>query len=228
MKENPFKTHGRRIGKALTKERKDLLVETLPGYRIDLPSVSDTSPETLFPKMYTSYWMEIGFGDGEHLLYQARRNPEVGIIGCEPFVNGYAALFKKMADLNVFQENIRIWTANALPLLEKFQDQCLSRIDLLFPDPWPKSRHHKRRFITPDTLKLLHRVLKPSGEFRIATDHVGYQSWVETQMAACPLFERDLSQDLLTEPQDWTRTKYQQKALREGRIPHFYRYIVKV
>lgn len=227
MQENPFKTHGRRIGKALTQERKDLLIETLPQYRIDLPELLGTHPDTFFSTPYKAYWMEIGFGDGEHMLFQARRNQDVGIIGCEPFVNGYAALFKKMADQDAFQENIRIWTANALPLLEKFQDHTLSRIDLLFPDPWPKSRHHKRRFITPETLGLLHRVLKPAGEFRIATDHGGYQHWVETQMAACPLFQRDLTQDLLTEPQDWTRTKYQQKALREGRIPQFYRFIPK-
>lgn len=229
MKDLILKTHGRRVGKALTQERKRLLDEKLPLFTLTLPKSEQTDPASFFPSAHTAYWMEIGFGDGDHILHQARLNPTVGILGCEPFVNGYAALFKKMHDSDDFRDNLKLWTASAVLLMDTLKDASLSRIDLLFPDPWPKSRHHKRRFVNPLMIPRLLRLLKPGGEFRVATDHAGYQEWIVEHMARFPDFKCVThGPDATTPPQDWTPTRYYRKALKEGRIPHFWSFIKKI
>ena len=165
-------------------------------------------------------WLEVGFGSGEHLVHQAARNPDVGFIAAEPFINGVATCLGKIRDLGL--ENIRLHPGDARDLFDVVPDQSLSRAFLLYPDPWPKARHHRRRFVTEEHLKPLHRSLKPGAEFRVATDIPDYvrQTMEEVPRAGFAwLGER--ASDWREPWDDWLRTRYEAKAVREGRTPHY-------
>ena len=132
-------------------------------------------------------WLEVGFGGGEHLAWQAERNPTIGMIGCEPYVAGVAKLLTKIVDNNI--SNIRLYTEDARDVLAALPAVSLGRAFILFPDPWPKTRHHKRRFLQMDMLDAFARVLKPGAELRFATDDPGYRVWALERLMAHPKFE---------------------------------------
>ncbi|WP_413720889.1 tRNA (guanine(46)-N(7))-methyltransferase TrmB [Silicimonas sp. MF1-12-2] len=165
-------------------------------------------------------WLEVGFGGGEHMVHQAVANPGVGIIGAEPYINGVAMLLGKIRRAGAL--NIRVHPGDARDLMDVLPDGSIEKAFLLYPDPWPKKKHHRRRFVTPEHLQPLHRVLAPGAEFRIATDIPDYvrQALEEVPKAGFEwLAER--AEDWRTPWSDWISTRYEQKALREGRVPHY-------
>ncbi|KPP89556.1 MAG: tRNA (guanine-N(7)-)-methyltransferase TrmB [Rhodobacteraceae bacterium HLUCCA08] len=165
-------------------------------------------------------WLEIGFGGGEHLVHQAALNPDIGIIGCEPYINGVAMLLGKIRKAGV--TNLAVHPGDVRDLFDVLPEASIDKAFLLYPDPWPKKRHHRRRFVTPDYLDPLARALKPGAEFRVATDIADYVRQTLEQVPGHGF-------DWLAEgPGDWRRpwgdwisTRYEQKALREGRVPHY-------
>ena len=165
-------------------------------------------------------WLEVGFGGGEHLVYQAARNPDIGIIGCEPYINGVAMLLGKIREAEV--TNLAVYPGDVRNMFDVLPAASISKAFLLYPDPWPKKRHHRRRFVTPEHLEPLARVLKPGSLFRVATDIPDY---VRQTLAEVPrhgfewLAERP--EDWRTPWNDWISTRYEKKALREGRTPHY-------
>ncbi|MDU8910384.1 tRNA (guanine(46)-N(7))-methyltransferase TrmB [Aestuariicoccus sp. MJ-SS9] len=165
-------------------------------------------------------WLEIGFGGGEHLVHQAARNPGIGIIGCEPYINGVAMLLGKIRQAGV--TNLRVHPGDARDLFDVLPEASISKAFLLYPDPWPKKRHHRRRFVTPEHLEPLARVMKPGAELRVATDIPDYvrQTLVEVPRAGFDWLAEGPS-DWRTPWDDWLSTRYEQKALREGRVPHY-------
>lgn len=165
-------------------------------------------------------WFEIGFGAGEHLAAQAMRHPDIGFIGCEPFLNGVSSLAKNLLENNT--QNVRLWLDDALPLLRQLPDASLSRLFLLFPDPWPKTRHNKRRFIQPHTVTELARVIKPGGKLILATDDRPLAEWMLLHVVQNNCFQWDNMRDgdWSTLPDDWIETRYQQKAAQQGRQAH--------
>lgn len=174
---------------------------------------------TLFPGM-KDIRLEIGFGYGEHLAAQAHAHPRTGFLGCEPYLNGIADLLVEIDRLDL--HNIRLFPGDGREVLAVLPDASLARVDILFPDPWPKSRHHKRRLINHETLAMLARVLRPGGELRLATDHPNYAAWMLEHL----LQHRDAFRwqaegpdDFRLPPPDWVETRYQRKARAEGREP---------
>ena len=165
-------------------------------------------------------WLEIGFGGGEHMLHQAQQNPDVGIIGCEPYINGVAMLLGKIRKSKV--DNLRVFPGDVRDMFDVLPDDSVDRAFLLYPDPWPKKRHHRRRFVTPEHLEPLARVMKSGAIFRVATDIPDYVRQTLEQVPGHGfewLAER--AADWQQPWQDWYSTRYEQKALREGRVPHY-------
>lgn len=191
--------------------------EDLPRFAVGIPediSAASLTPASFFAGGdYKDYWLEIGFGTGEHLVTQAGAHPETGMIGCEPFMNGVASLLTSMAKAEV--ENIRIWPDDARVLLDALESASLSKIFLLHPDPWPKKRHHKRRFIQDDTLDSFARLLRKGGELRIATDDADLANWMLSKTWRHPAFDfqAGCAADWRNRPDDWPETRYGQKQL---------------
>ncbi|MGJ8610477.1 MAG: tRNA (guanine(46)-N(7))-methyltransferase TrmB [Octadecabacter sp.] len=221
---NPERPHrnfyGRRKGKHLKQSQEAYLDEDLaelsPG-----PVDWDENPArdcldlaALFGGKNT--WLEVGFGGGEHVIHQAAANPDVGIIGCEPYINGVAMLLGKIRKASV--DNLRIYPGDVRDMFDVLPDASISKAFLLYPDPWPKARHHRRRFVTPEHLEPLVRVLKKGAEFRVATDIPDY---VRQTLEEVPQAGFDLVTQGGTAWDDWISTRYEQKALREGRTPHY-------
>ncbi len=226
--ETPQRPHrnfyGRLKGKALKRSQKTYLDEDLtalsPG-AVDWESNPDRKPldlATLFQGK--PVWLEIGFGGGEHLIHQAAHNPDIGIIGAEPYINGVAMLLGKIRRAGV--ENLAVHPGDARDLFDVLPDASISRAFLLYPDPWPKKRHHRRRFVTPEHLEPLARVLKPGSIFRVATDIPDYvrQTLEEVPKAGFEWLVEGPN-DWREPWEDWISTRYEQKALREGRTPHY-------
>jgi len=165
-------------------------------------------------------WLEVGFGGGEHLVHQAETNPDVGIIGAEPYINGVATLLGKIRQAN--GDNIAVHPGDARDLMDVLPEASISRAFLLYPDPWPKTRHHRRRFVTQEHLMPLAQVLKPGAIFRVATDIPDYvrQTLVEVPKAGFERLTVD-GEDWHHPWGDWISTRYEKKALREGRSPHY-------
>lgn len=211
---------GRRSGKRLHKGQDALVRDLLPHLEIRL----DDEPlalASLFPGK-TRFALEIGYGGGEHLARQALRHPDTGYIGCEVFSGGIAKLVEAVAADSI--GNIRLYTDDALKLLLKLGDATLDEAFLLYPDPWPKTRHHKRRFVSATTLGELARVLKPGARFNFATDIEDYANWTLAQVLRQPAFSfRPTGAGSWHTPfPDWQPTRYEQKAQAEGRVPSFY------
>jgi len=166
-------------------------------------------------------WLEIGFGGGEHMVHQALRHAGVGIIGCEPYINGVAMLLGKIRAAGV--ENIAIHPGDVRDLFDVLPDAAVARAFLLYPDPWPKKKHHRRRFVTPEHLDPLARVLAPGAEFRIATDIPDYVRQALEQVLRRGDFDwlAEGPDDWRQPWPDWVPTRYERKALREGRMPHY-------
>lgn len=207
--------YGRRKGRPLRTRKSGLLETLLPRLRISLPRQGFLDPRSLFAHAPQSIWLEIGFGGGEHLAEQAVRYPDIGFLGCEPFVNGVASLLDHVDCRQI--PNIRIYPEDARHLLDALPDHSLDRCYVLFADPWPKARHAERRFIGPENLPRLARVLKPGAELRLATDDPTLRDWMREHVQAAPCFE--LVHDGTTSPCDWIPTRYEQKGRAAGREP---------
>ncbi len=217
--------YGRIKGKTLRPTQKAHLRDDLEKLR--LPGVSESDNPSRIPVDPAGFfgddrqlWLEIGFGGGEHLLHQCKLKPHVGFIGCEPFINGVAMLLGKLRRNPV--TNLRLHPWDVRELFDVLPDACLDRAFLLYPDPWPKARHHRRRFVTPDHLDPLARVLKPGALFRVATDIPDYvrQTLEEVPSAGFDCLT-PAPADWEAPWEDWLSTRYEQKALREGRKPHY-------
>ena len=216
--------YGRRHGKTLREGQKDALEHdlgefTLAGVEWDEnPDRSVLDVQEIFAGK--PLWLEIGFGGGEHLVHQAGLNPSVGLIGCEPFMNGVAMLLSKMR--KAVGDNIRIHPGDARDLFDVLPDGAVQKAFLLYPDPWPKKRHHRRRFVTQEHLEPLARVMAKGAELRVATDIKDYvrQTLEEVPRAGFEWLAQSARN--WREPWgDWYSTRYEQKALREGRVPHY-------
>jgi tRNA (guanine-N7-)-methyltransferase len=210
---------GRRKTKKLRAGQADLFEKLLP--RLTLPANLPESLDDLFPFKPRDVRLEIGFGGGEHLLAAARAEPDVGFIGCEPFINGMAKMLAAIEHEGM--SNIRLWPEDAVPLLERLAVASLGRIDLFYPDPWPKRRQRKRRLISAQTLGAMARVLKPQGVFRFASDIDDYVGWTLARLADEPglSWSPEASTDWTTPFAGWVRTRYEAKAILAGRIPSY-------
>ena len=220
------KVYGRRKGKALRASQERLIDEVLPRLRVpgvvraDDPGRAAIDPAALFGRT-APLWLEIGFGGGEHLAAQAEAHQEVSLIGCEPFVNGVAMALMRIEAAGL--ENVRIHPADARDLIELLPAESLSRVFLLYPDPWPKARHHARRFVNAENLAMLRRAMRPGAEMRLATDIADYVDHASAAVAEAPGFTLDdpVTPDWSTPWADWPGTRYEAKALRAGRRPHY-------
>ena len=216
--------YGRRKGKPLSAARSDVVTRLLPVLKIERPAENQSiDPAALFSPTTKEFWLEVGFGAGEHLAGQAAANPNVGIIGAEVFLNGVASLVRYIDERGL--NNVRVFNDDVRFLLRALPDQCLSRAFVLFPDPWPKTRHAKRRFIGPENLPQLARLMREGAELRVASDHPVYVQWTLEQVTNNPFFKWDVRgpEDWLSPPPDHITTRYQKKAVLEGRQPHFFR-----
>ncbi len=193
--------------------------EDLPRLRLDPQSASPTSLDDLFEDNKKRFQLEIGFGGGEHLGEEARQCADTGFIGVEPFVNGMAKMLGLIEDDGL--TNIRLYDDDATKLLDWLPADSLDQIDLLYPDPWPKKRHWKRRFVNQANLDRFARVLKPDGLFRFASDIDTYINWTLNHVDRHGGFKWCARQagDWTNPWSGWTRTRYEKKAIREGRTP---------
>lgn len=216
--------YGRRQGRKLRPGRAVLLAEGLATLAIALPQRGPIDLPALFAAPVAAFALEIGFGGGEHLVWQAERHPEIGYIGCEVFKNGLAAALAAIAQKRL--ANIRLYPEDARGLIERLPEASLDTIFLLFPDPWPKRRHRPRRFVDRDNLRQFARLLKDGGELRIASDDPGYVTWILAKLAQVPEFSWTAMRpaDWQSRPADWPATRYEEKAIAAGRQPHFFRF----
>ncbi|WP_299738052.1 tRNA (guanosine(46)-N7)-methyltransferase TrmB [uncultured Roseobacter sp.] len=216
--------YGRLKGKSLKRSQKAYLDEDLGALSPGPVSWEDNSDRTPLDLLGLfggkPVWLEIGFGGGEHMVHQASNNPEVGLIGAEPYINGVAMLLGKIRRAGV--DNLAVHPGDVRDLFDVLPENTIDRAFLLYPDPWPKARHHRRRFVTPEHLQPLAKALKPGAIFRVATD---IEDYVRQTLEEVPkhgfewLAERP--QDWRQPWDDWISTRYEQKALREGRTPHY-------
>jgi tRNA (guanine-N7-)-methyltransferase len=205
------KLYGRRKGPSLSAHQTGLLETLLP--QLSFAPVPGRAPEDYFARPVRGVWLEIGFGAGEHLAWQAEHHPDIGLIGVEPYVAGVAKLLARIADRPV--ENLRLYTEDARDVIAALPDAALERVFILFPDPWPKTRHHKRRFIQMEMLDQLARIIKPGGHLRFATDDPGYLVWALERLCAHPSFSwtAKCPSDWRARGPDWPQTRYEAKAL---------------
>lgn len=217
----PRRLYGRRQGHALRLGQAALVEDLLP--RVAVPAAGPLDAAALFGEM-RPLWLEIGFGAGEHLAAQAAANPAVGLIGCEPFLNGVVGALNYVRDGAL--DNVRLYMGDALDVLDRLPPASLDRAFLLHPDPWPKLRHAKRRFINPEPLDLLASRLMSGAELRIGTDHPVYVRWTLMQMARRTDFvwEAAVPADWQERPADWPPTRYEAKARRQGHEVWYLRY----
>lgn len=217
-------SYGRRKSRKLTLPKEALMEGLLPRIAIRFPNDSEypQNQPNMLAQAFGKIWVEIGFGGGEHLAEQAAKNPDALLIGCEPYIDGVAKL---LADVEARQlENVRVLAEDARLLLEELPEASVERVFILFPDPWPKVRHQKRRIVSQGTLDSVARVLKQGGELRLATDHVDYAEWMLEHILAHAAFEWQAERhtDWKTPPADWVPTRYEQKTRAQGREPVYY------
>lgn len=208
---------GRRKGKPLRDQQVERMETLLPELKIDLAARPPEDIKALFPLAVDKVRLEIGFGGGEHLVHRARTNPDTGFIGVEPFVNSMAKLLAVVEAEGL--KNIRVHDDDATQLLDWLPERSIDQIELLYPDPWPKKKHWKRRFVSQVNLERFHRVLKPGGLFCFASDIDTYVNWTLQHCRQHGGFEwtaRNAS-DWLTPFLGWPGTRYEAKAKREGR-----------
>jgi tRNA (guanine-N7-)-methyltransferase len=231
-----LRSFGRRRGRKASPRQAALLRDVLPRVAVDLsapcPAPSGRLPATTWKSPCRAgeseganeKWLEIGFGGAEHLVWQARHNPAVTLIGCEPFEDGVV----KVLDVIDHDKlaNIRVHMGDARDVLRWLPDGAIARAFILFPDPWPKRKHQKRRLVNPQTLALLARVLKPGAELRFGTDIGDYARSALEAFASEPRFTwlAERPSDWRIRPADWPETRYEAKAAREGRVRYYFRF----
>jgi tRNA (guanine-N7-)-methyltransferase len=209
--------YGRRRGRRLRPGRAGLVADALPRIEFKLPDSGPLDPRALFEPPPREVWLEVGFGAGEHLAAQAEAHPDIGFIGCEPFFDGVAKLVALAAQRRL--ANIRVFCDDARLLLDALPDAAIGRAFVLFPDPWPKVRHHKRRFLSREGFALLARVLDEGAELRVATDDPDYLDWILEHAASEGSFVLEMRAEV--RPADWPATRYEEKALKAGRQPAY-------
>lgn len=214
--------YGRRRGKKLRAGQEALLDTLLPRLLVEVPPEPQMIDLAALFGGARDVWLEVGFGAGEHLVWQAEHHPDVGLIGCEPYINGVAKCLAHIERTGV--TNVRLFTDDARFVMQALPPQSLGRAFVLFPDPWPKTRHHKRRFVQLSNLDVLARLLKPGAELRLATDDPSYLPWMVEHACLHPAFEwlAERPADWRGRPEDWPGTRYEQKML-AGHKPVFLR-----
>ena len=216
--------YGRFKGKTIRASQKDYLENDLadlspgPVGWEENPDRRPLDPMAIFGDR--PLWLEVGFGGGEHLVGIAEANPDVGIIGCEPFINGVAMLLGKVRQAKI--SNLRVHPGDVRDLFDVLPEASVARCFLNYPDPWPKARHHRRRFVTPEYLDPLARVMAPGAVLHVATDIPDYvRQTLEEVPRAGFSWTAEAPEDWRTPWDGWISTRYEQKALREGRVPHY-------
>ena len=223
---SPIRSFGRKGGRPLSARQQSLVDNLLP--RLRLPARADAlqTPSELFGQPVSELWLEIGFGGGEHVSAQAKANPQAGIFASEVFIEGLAKCLSDIDDMGL--SNVRLWDEDARELVDLLPGHCLDRVFILFPDPWPKKRHHKRRIIQPPFLDALARVMKPGTQLRFATDVRSYADEALVTFLAHAAFDWQAGKadDWRTPPADHVRTRYETKNL--GDIaPVFFNFVRK-
>ena len=215
--------YGRRSARKLRPGRAKLLTEGLARVAVPDEPEGPLTAARLFGADVRRLWLEIGFGGGEHLAWQARANPEVGMIGCEPFLNGVASLLRHIADDGL--SNVRVHAGDARTVIDRLPEAAVERAFILFPDPWPKRRHRERRIVSAETLGALARVMADGAELRLASDDPTQIRWMLQMAPPHPAFawQVDGPNDWRQRPADWPQTRYEAKALAAGRTPVFLR-----
>ena len=212
--------YGRRRGRALRVGQRALVERLLPRLRFELPeNGAPLDARGLFAASPREIWLEIGFGGGEHLAFQAESHPDCGIIGSEVFEPGIARLLAEIERRAL--ENVRLFVDDARLLMATLPPQSLGRAFILFPDPWPKERHKKRRIVARETLDDLAAALRDGGELRVATDDADYAAWIDERLAAHPDF---VAARIAPRQADWPATRYEQKAQAQGRAATLFNY----
>ncbi len=217
---NRRRFYGRVKGKAFRKKQQERMAEILPRIQIQGVEAGAVDLPASFGNAHP-VWLEIGFGAGEHLAHQAAQNPDVNFVGSEPYLNGVAAALRHIEVAAL--ENVRIHPLDVRDLFDALPDNSLDRIYLLYPDPWPKARHAERRFMHPDNLRDMARLLKTGSELRVASDIPEYIEHALEAVNGDRNFGR-IAHDMHTPWEDWFRTRYEAKAVREGRRPHYLRF----
>jgi tRNA (guanine-N7-)-methyltransferase len=220
-----LRSFGRRRGRRLSPRQEVLLRDFLPRVALELERPAPTRTTELFATQVGEVWLEIGFGAGEHLLWQAQRNPDIGFIGCEPFVDG---IIKALAAIEAgHMRNLRLSTGDAREVLRWLPSSSLTRVFVLFPDPWPKRRHRKRRLVSTPFLAMLARVMQSGAELRIATDVGDYARTMLLAFRAEPRFRwlASAPRDWRERTPDWPPTRYEAKALAAGRCCYYFRFV---
>jgi tRNA (guanine-N7-)-methyltransferase len=204
--------YGRRKGPKLSAHQASLFDTLLPALALDIRAGADL--RSYFDNKVEDVWLEIGFGAGEHLLWQAEHHPNVGLIGAEPYEAGVAKLLSRIS-LSRPVTNLKIHMDDARDIIAALPDASLGRVFILFPDPWPKTRHHKRRFIQSEMLDTLARVMKPGAELRYASDDAPYLEWTLERLMAHPAFAWTATRatDWASRSADWPPTRYEAKQL---------------
>ena len=215
---------GRRRGRALRSGQRASLERLSPLLSVAVPAGGRLDPRSLFGAAPRPVWLEIGFGGGEHLVWQAQSRPGIGLLGCEIFENGIARLLSQVDRCNL--ANIRIFTDDALLLIEALPAASIDRVFILFPDPWPKARHNKRRLISDETLDRLAAIMTRGAELRLATDDTDYLCWMLERVTRHRAFEwlAQRAADWRGRPVDWPATRYEEKARNAGRRASFLRF----
>ncbi len=223
LKPPPDRLYGRQRSHPLRARQQLLLDAALP--RLRFPAALSADPAAAFAGPVRDIWLEVGFGGGEHAQAQAAENPDIGLIACEVFENGICSLLSRLLPEGreasaPLTGNLRIWDDDARLVLRALPDACLGLLFLLFPDPWPKARHAKRRFVHPAMLPEIARVLRPGAQWRIASDDPTYQGWVADVLAPQRFF--DVPPPATQRPAGWPATRYEAKALAAGRTPKYW------
>lgn len=217
--------YGRRKGKPLRAAQAAHMAQDLPRLLIDPETIGHAPLAQLFPHPVRAIRLEIGFGGAEHLISEAQSHPDIGYIGAEAFLNGIAKATVAITEAGL--TNIRLHGDDVLPLLDRLPDSCVERVDLLYPDPWPKRRHWKRRFVQADNIGRIARVLAPGGHFRFATDIEHYAAWTLRQLLDDERFAWTArrADDWRLPWAGWPGTRYEAKAKREGRVPGYFEFL---
>jgi len=220
-----LRLYGRRKGKRLRRGQEGLLKDLLPCVAVPEPKPGMAlDPRDLFSQPLDEIWLEIGFGGGEHMAALASGNPRVGFIGCEPFINGVAKLLVAIETQNL--GNVRVYPGDGRAILEALRPASIACVIALFPDPWPKVRHHRRRLIQSESLTLIERALAEGGELRLATDDPALADWMLAEVTTHAGFAGPAggSRGYETRPADWPATRYEAKALERGAKPVYLSY----